>query len=98
MHRPTAALRAQESTIVDIFRTARAVTGARARKLRDLGLKPSRPLQRLLDTAVLRRAGLERYFLDEGAWANRRSLSVRALGRLILAAAACAVIALLWLR
>ena len=58
--------------IVSAFRVERAVSGPSARKLRDLGLKDSRALQELVTTAVIRKAGPDRYFLDEGVWAARR--------------------------
>ena len=64
---------ANEQQIVQIFRVARAVTLRTARSLSDLGLNNSRALQHLVTVAILRRAGPERYFLDETAWAGRRS-------------------------
>jgi hypothetical protein len=61
-----------ESQIIKAFRTERAVSGPTARRLRDLGLKESRVLRELVTTSVIRKAGPERYFLDESVWAARR--------------------------
>lgn len=76
---------ANEQQIVHIFRVARAVTLRTARSLSDLGLNNSQALQHLVTTAILRRAGPERYFLDETVWASRRSMSGRNVWRIGLA-------------
>lgn len=60
--------------IVRAFQAERADTAPRARRLRDLGLRDSQVLQDLVASAVLRKAGPERYFLDEEVWARRRHL------------------------
>jgi hypothetical protein len=64
--------RRYELQIVNAFLAERALSGPSARRLRDLGLKDSRVLQGLITAAVIRKAGPERYFLDESLWANRR--------------------------
>ena len=62
--------------IIGAFRTRRALSGATARRLRDLGLRDSQALRELIAGAVIRKAGPERYFLDETAWASRRDWPV----------------------
>ena len=83
--RTSAGVRAQtkanERQIVRAFRGQRAVTLRTARSLSDLGLHNSQSLQRMVAAAVLRRAGPERYFLDETAWASRRTMSGRSVWR-----------------
>jgi hypothetical protein len=64
--------RQYELQIINAFRTERAVSGSSARRLRELGLKDSRVLQGLVKAAVIRKAGPERFFLDEELWASRR--------------------------
>ena len=61
-----------ELQIINAFRAERAVSGSSAQRLRDLGLKDTRVLRELLTTSVIRKAGPDRYFLDEGVWAARR--------------------------
>ena len=61
-----------EHQIVTAFRVERAVSGSSARRLRDLGLKDTRVLRELVTISVIRKAGPDRYFLDEGVWAARR--------------------------
>lgn len=78
---------ANEQQIVRKFRGERAVTIKTAQSLRTLGLHNSQVLQHMVGSAIVRRAGPERYFLDEGVWAGRRSMSSRTLWRLTLAAA-----------
>ena len=58
--------------IVTAFRAERALSGPSARKLRELGLKDTQALRELVTSAVIRKAGPERYFLDERVWAERR--------------------------
>jgi hypothetical protein len=86
---------ADQRQIVKAFRAARAMTGATARRLHELGLNDSGPLRRMVTSTIIRKAGPERYFLDDAAWASRRRLTGRtalriALG-LALALAALAV-------
>lgn len=68
-----------ELQIINAFRSERAVSGASARRLRELGLKDTRVLKAMVTSAVIRKAGPERYFLDEGMWASRRHIPVWAL-------------------
>jgi hypothetical protein len=57
--------------IIGAFRAARALSGPSARRLRDLGLKDTEVFRQLISLAVIRKAGPERYFLDEEVWAAR---------------------------
>lgn len=61
-----------ELQIVKAFRAERAVSPPSAQRLRDLGLKDTGVLRTLVTSAVIRKAGPERYFLDERNWAARR--------------------------
>jgi hypothetical protein len=76
---------ADQRQIVKAFRAARAMTGATARRLRDLGLNDSGPLRRMVLSTIIRRAGPERYFLDEAVWSSRRRLKGRTVLRIALA-------------
>ena len=75
-----------ELLIVRAFRQERAVTIRAAKSLRDLQLHNSQILQRMVGAAILRRAGPDRYFLDERVWAGRRTLSTRSVWRVVTAA------------
>jgi len=75
-----------ERKVVTIFRAARALSGTTARRLADLRLTSSAALRVLLAERVIRKAGAERYFLDESLWANRRRMSGRAMARVGIAA------------
>lgn len=88
---------ANERRIVDAFRSGHAVTNSMSRTLRALGLSDSPPLRLLVGSAVIRRAGPDRYFLDERTWASRRQLRVGTIGRLLFAVAAVAAAAALLL-
>jgi hypothetical protein len=57
------------------------VSGKAARRLADLRLNASTALGALVARGVIRRAGAERYFLDETLWAARRRMSGRTLAR-----------------
>lgn len=61
-----------ELQIINAFRAERAVSASSAQRLRDLGLKDSTILRGLVTCSVIRKAGPERFFLDEGAWTARR--------------------------
>lgn len=65
--------------ILTAFRAKRATSVGTARRLAELGLNDSKALKRLAAVAVLRRAGPDRYFLDEGVLAAQRNLSGRKL-------------------
>lgn len=52
------------------------MSGPTARPLRDLGLKDTVVLRGMIASAVIRKAGPERYFLDEAVWAARRHWSL----------------------
>lgn len=79
--------------VVGAFRARSAVTGASALRLTDLRINLSPTLRGLIDARIVRRAGADRYFLDEARWARQRRLSGRTLlrvavpGSLALAAA-----------
>ena len=86
---------ANQREIVDRFRSARAVTGATALPLRELRLNDSVPLRVMVAASLIRRAGPERYFLDEKAWASMRGLKGGTVLRLALGLLlAAAVVAL----
>lgn len=78
--------------VVGAFRAARAVSGTAARHLADLRLTNSTALRALIQARVVRKAGADRYFLDEDVWALRRRLAgstvLRLAVPLILAALA----------
>lgn len=76
-----------ERRVVNAFRAARALSGATARRLADLRLTSSAALRVLLTERVIRKAGAERYFLDESLWANRRRMSGLTMARVGIAAA-----------
>lgn len=61
--------------IVRAFRQKRAISGAAARRLRDLGIRDSEVFRQLITSAVVRKAGPERYFLHEPTWAARTHLA-----------------------
>lgn len=73
--------------VITAFRSAGALSGASARRLRDIGLNDSVTLRGMVTSEVIRRAGPERYFLDETAWAKRRQLRWRTLLRIGLVVA-----------
>lgn len=85
----TAALaltRAGEQQIVKAFRAGRAVSKASAKPLREIGLNDSRPLRTMVTATIIRRAGPDRYFLDEPTWAGRRQLGAGTMVRLLVVA------------
>lgn len=65
-----------ELDIINAFRAERAVSPPSAQRLRDLGLKDTGVLRALVTSTVIRKAGPERYFLDERVWAARRHAPV----------------------
>jgi hypothetical protein len=71
-----------ERQIVKAFRRRRAISGAAAQRLRDLGLKDSQTLRDLIGETIVRKAGPERFFLHEAAWAARDHMSWRTVGLL----------------
>lgn len=86
---------ATERQIVKAFRAERAMSGPGARRLKDLGLKDSSALRGLVSLAVIRRAGPDRYFLDESLWTSRRHVewsTVLRVGAVIVLIAAAAII------
>jgi hypothetical protein len=58
--------------IIKAFRSERALSGQSARKLRELGVKDTEAFRGLIDTFVIRKAGPERFFLDEKVWVSQR--------------------------
>ncbi len=70
--------------VVDVFRAAGAVSGSRARHLADLRLNDSTALRELVRSRVVRKAGPDRYFLDEDVWAQRRRLAAGLVLRLAI--------------
>lgn len=67
--------------VVDAFRAAGALSGGRARLLTDLRLNNSAALRELVQAKVVRKAGADRYYLDEAVWAQRRRLAVSTILR-----------------
>ncbi len=79
---PSLALAASNARkVVSVFRAAGAVTGSKARHLADLRLNNGATLRELVASGVVRKAGADRYFIDEDAWARRRRLSTRMMLR-----------------
>ena len=68
-----AALNARK--VVSVFRAAGATNGSKARLLVELRLNNSVTLRDLVEARVVRKAGADRYFLDEDVWAQRRRIS-----------------------
>ena len=68
--------------VVGIFRAAGAVNGRRAQQLADLRLNNSTALRDLIQSRVVRKAGADRYVLDEAVWAQRRRFAAGPLLRL----------------
>ena len=81
---PAFANAASEMLIVRAFRHERAVTIRAAKSLSDLRLHDSKILQSMVGAAILRRAGPNRYFLDERVWASRRTVSTRTMLRVVV--------------
>jgi hypothetical protein len=71
--------------IIGAFRAERALSGPSARRLRELGLKDTEVFRELIGLAVIRKAGPERYFLDEEVWAARGHWPVWRLILVVLA-------------
>ncbi len=78
---------ANERQIIRAFRAQHALDVPTARSLRELGLNDSRSLRTMVVSAVIRRVGPERYFLDERIWADRRQLRGATIARLLVALA-----------
>jgi hypothetical protein len=70
------------ATVVRAFRAAGATSGRSARRLADLRLNKSSALRELIESRAVRMAGADRYFLDEGVWAQRRRLATGTVLRL----------------
>lgn len=89
-----------ERQVVKAFRAQHAVSGQSAQRLRDLGLKDTDQLRRMVAATILRKAGPERFFLHEPTWAARDNMSWKTVRR--LAAGAGLIIAAwviyLWIR
>lgn len=62
--------------VVSAFRAAGALSGGRALHLTELRLNNSAALRELIQAKVIRKAGADRYYLDEAIWAQRRRLAV----------------------
>ena len=82
-----------ELQIITAFRAANAVSGPSAQRLPSLGLKDTRVFRGMISSSVIRKAGPDRFFLDEGVWASRRHMTPRqllmvAVGALVVLAAA----------
>ena len=64
----TAIVLAKERRMVGRLRTAGAVSPEQARTLEELGVSKGVILRRLRERAVIRKAGADRYYLDEPSW------------------------------
>lgn len=73
----------QQRQIIGAFRTVGALTGASAKRLRELNLNESKPLRLMVASGLVRKAG-DRYFLDEGKVANTRNLKWKTVWRLLV--------------
>ncbi len=69
-----------ERDIVKAFRGRRAISGATAAKLRELGLKDTPVFRHLITATIVRKAGPDRFFLHEPTWAARSNVSWRTMG------------------
>lgn len=78
-----------ELQIITAFRAANALSGPSAQPLFSLGLKDTRVFRSMISAAVIRKAGPDRYFLDEGVWASRGHMTSR---QLLMAAVAALVV------
>lgn len=89
-----------ERQVVKAFRARQALSGPSAQKLRDLGLKDTDQLRRMVAATILRKAGPERFFLHEPTWAARDDMSWKTVRRLALGAGVVVglVVLYLWLR
>jgi hypothetical protein len=85
-----------ESTVLLAFRAHGATGGGKALRLRDLGLNNSDALKRLVDLSVIRKAGPDRFYLDEQAWAGRRQLSAGTITRVVVALALAIAAIFVW--
>jgi len=74
-----------ERRIVGLFRAKGALTLGSAQGLRTLGLADSKALRTMVTDAVVRKAGPDRFFLDEAGWASRRRLNGRTMLRIAAA-------------
>ena len=79
-----------ERQIVNAFRVQRALTMKSAVTLGKLGLGESETLRGMLAAAIIRRAGPERYYLDESLLASKRQLSGSTVFRVALGIVAVA--------
>jgi hypothetical protein len=69
-----AVILAKERRMVNRLRLAGAVSPQQARTLEELGITRGVILRRLRERAVIRQAGVDRFYLDEPSWeAVRRS-------------------------
>lgn len=82
---PTLLTARYERQVVKAFRARKALSGPTAQRLRDLGLKDTAHLRRMVVETVLRKAGPERYFLHEPTWASRSHMSWQTVRRLAVA-------------
>lgn len=82
--------------VVGAFRAGRAVTGSSARRLADLRVNLSPTLRELINARIVRKAGADRYYLDEDLWARRRQVSGRTLLRVAIPAALALAAGALW--
>lgn len=82
--------------IVGAFRAAGALSGSRARHLADLRLNNSAALRELIQARVVRKAGTDRYFLDEAVWAERRRLAAGTMLRVAVPLVLALVAAVLY--
>lgn len=88
---------ANERQVVNAFRVQRALTLKTALPLNALGIGgSSETLRGMLVAGTIRRAGPERYYLDEQLLASQRQLSSRTVLRVVLGIVAVATAAALY--
>lgn len=75
-----------QQRVVDAFRKRRAVSGRLAHTLGTLGLHDGRVLRDMVLANIIRKAGPERFFLDEDIWAARRQLHSTTVTRIVIGA------------
>lgn len=85
-----------ERRIVDAFRSKGALTLGSALELRTLGLTDSRALRTMVADAIIKKAGPDRWFLDETGWASRRGITRRTMLRVAMALGVAIVAALIY--
>ena len=85
----TAVILARKRRMVNRLKAAGAVSPQQARTLEELGITSGVILRRLRERAVVRKAGPDRYYLDEPSWdavrrSRRRAIHILGVVALVL--------------